>query len=100
MLDFYSDVEERRAGSNVDCDLLAFGPQALNMSATTALPLLPPTQLAKPTNSPAWEPRRHLQPPQPPVVDYRRIHGLELAVQSQLLDGKAMKKTRPRRTIN
>jgi hypothetical protein len=32
--------------------------------------------------------------------DDQRIHCLELAVESQLLDGKAMKKTRPRRIID
>ena len=37
VLDFYSDVEERRAGSNVTWDVLAFGPQAWNISATVAL---------------------------------------------------------------
>ena len=79
---------------------IAFTPQALNMSATTALPLLLPTQPAKTTNSLAWEPQLHRQPPQPPVVDDQRIHDLELAVQRQLLDGKALKKTRPRRTVD
>ncbi|KAN0109792.1 WD40-repeat-containing domain protein [Russula decolorans] len=70
------------------------------MPSTTALPLLLPTQPAKTTNSSAWEPKRHLQPPQPPVIDDQRIHDLELAVQRQLLDGKALKKTRPRRTVD
>ncbi|KAF8496741.1 hypothetical protein F5888DRAFT_1803923 [Russula emetica] len=32
-----------------------------------ALPLLLPTQPAKMTSSSAWEPKRHLQPPQPPI---------------------------------
>lgn len=64
------------------------------------LPLLLPTQLAKTTSSSAWEPKKHLHPPQPPVVDDQRIHDLELAVQRQLLDGKALKKTRPRRTVD
>jgi polyadenylation factor subunit 2 len=66
----------------------------------TALPLLLPNQPAKTTNSSTWEPQRHLQPPQAPVVDDQRIHDLELAVQRQLLDGKALKKTRPRRTVD
>jgi polyadenylation factor subunit 2 len=38
--------------------------------------------------------------PQLPVVNDRRIHDLELAAQRQLLDGKALKKTRPRRTVD
>ncbi|KAI9508815.1 WD40-repeat-containing domain protein, partial [Russula earlei] len=66
----------------------------------SSLPLLLPTHPAKPTNYPAWQPRRYLQPPQPPVVDDQRVHDLELAVQRQLLDGKALKKTRPRRTVD
>ncbi len=70
------------------------------MPATTALPLLLPTQPAKTTSSSAWEPQLHLQPPQPPVIDDQRIHDLELAIQRQLLDGKALKKTRPRRTVD
>jgi polyadenylation factor subunit 2 len=66
----------------------------------TALPLLLPTQPAKATNSFVWEPQLHRHPPLPPVVDDQRIHDLELAVQRQLLDGKALKKTRPRRTVD
>jgi polyadenylation factor subunit 2 len=66
----------------------------------TALPLLLPTQPVKATNSFAWEPQVQRQPPQPPVLDDQRIHDLELAVQRQLLDGKALKKTRPRRTVD
>jgi hypothetical protein len=70
------------------------------LRSMAALPLLLPTQPAKTTSSSAWEPKRHLQPPQPPVLDDQRIHDLELAVQRQLLDGKALKKTRPRRTVD
>jgi hypothetical protein len=70
------------------------------MSSTAALPLLLPTPTTKTTSYPEWKPQRYLQPPQPPVVDDQRIHDLELAVQRQLLDGKALKKTRPRRTVD
>lgn len=70
------------------------------MSFVAALPWLLPTRPTKTTNYPAWEPQRHLQLPQPPVVDDQRIQDLELAVQRQLLDGKALKKTRPRRTVD
>ncbi|KAI9451621.1 WD40-repeat-containing domain protein [Lactarius psammicola] len=70
------------------------------MSSTSALPLLLPTQHTKTTSYPEWKPQRYLQPPQPPVVDDQRIQDLELAVQRQLLDGKALKKTRPRRTVD
>jgi len=70
------------------------------MSSTATLPLLLPTQPTKTTKYPEWKPQRYLQTPQPPVVDDQRIHDLELAVQRQLLDGKALKKTRPRRTVD
>ena len=70
------------------------------MSATSALPLLLPPQHTKTNSYPEWKPQRYLQPPQPPVVDDQRIQDLELAVQRQLLDGKALKKTRPRRTVD
>jgi hypothetical protein len=70
------------------------------MTSTSALPLLLPPQNTKTNNYPEWEPRRHLQPPQAPVIDDQRIQDLELAVQRQLLDGKALKKTRPRRTVD
>ena len=72
----------------------------MTMSSTSSLPLLLPTQHTKTTNFHEWEPRRYLQPPQPPIVDDQRIQDLELAVQRQLLDGKALKKTRPRRTVD
>ena len=70
------------------------------MSSTSALPILLPVQNTKTNKYPEWTPQRHLQPPQPPVVDDQRILDLELAVQRQLLDGKALKKTRPRRTVD
>jgi polyadenylation factor subunit 2 len=70
------------------------------MSSTSALPLLLPVQNTKTNNYPEWTPQRYLQPPQAPVVDDQRILDLELAVQRQLLDGKALKKTRPRRTVD
>ena len=42
------------------------------------------------------EPQRYLYSPQPPAVDDRHINDLEIAVQRQLFDGKALKKTPPR----
>jgi polyadenylation factor subunit 2 len=80
--------------------MLTYTCTVLNMSSTTALPLLLPTQPTKSTSYAEWNPQRYLQPSQPPIVDDQRIHDLELAVQRQLLDGKALKKTRPRRTVD
>jgi hypothetical protein len=106
-LDFYSDIVEQSWDSE---SLISshFGETfvghwhapALDMSSTAALPLLLPTPTTKTTSYPEWKPQRYLQPPQPPIVDDQRIHDLELAVQRQLLDGKALKKTRPRRTVD
>jgi polyadenylation factor subunit 2 len=70
------------------------------MSSIATFPLLLSTQPTKTTNYPKWKPQRYLHPPQQPVVDDQRIHDLELAVQRQLLDGKALKKTRPRQTVD
>ncbi len=42
------------------------------------------------------EPQQYLYSPQPPAVDDHHIHDLEIAVQCQLIDGKALKKTPPR----
>jgi hypothetical protein len=72
----------------------------MSMTSTSALPLLLPPQHTKTNTYPEWEPQRYLQPPQAPVLDDQRIQDLELAVQRQLLDGKALKKTRPRRTVD
>ena len=72
----------------------------MTMSSTSALPLLLPPEHTKTTSSHEWTPQRYLQPPQPPIVDDQRVQDLELAVQRQLLDGKALKKTRPRRTVD
>jgi polyadenylation factor subunit 2 len=69
------------------------------MSSIATLPLLLPTQPTKTTKYPGWKPSGIFNP-QPPVADDQRIHDLEPAVQRQLLDGKALKKTRPRWTVD
>ncbi|KAF8264249.1 WD40-repeat-containing domain protein [Lactarius quietus] len=70
------------------------------MTSTSALPLLLPAEFTRTNSYPEWKPQRYLQPPQAPIVDDQRIQDLELAVQRQMLDGKALKKTRPRRTVD
>jgi hypothetical protein len=53
------------------------------------------------TNYPAWKPERfanlhnHCT-----VVDDQRVYDLELAIQRQLLDGNALRKTRPRWAVD
>ena len=41
------------------------------------------------------EPQWYLYSPQSPAVDDQHIHSLDIAVQRQLFDGKALKKTPP-----
>jgi polyadenylation factor subunit 2 len=47
-----------------------------------------------------WKPKVYMQPPQPPPPDEARMHDMEMAVARQLMDGKALKKIRPRRTVD
>jgi polyadenylation factor subunit 2 len=71
--------------------------------STANLPLLLPQDLIKasaPARGPSeWRPTRYLQPPQPPPPDENRLD-MELAVARQMVDGKVLKKTRPRRTVD
>lgn len=64
-----------------------------------ALPvLLPPSALPR-TSTNDWKPTKYFAPPQPPPVDEQRTEIAQAAAR-QLLDGKALKKTRPRRTVD
>jgi hypothetical protein len=67
------------------------------MSSAATLPLLLPARPTKTTNYPSWKYQRYHEALQPPVIDDQGIHDLEFAVQHQLLDGKVLKKTPPRR---
>lgn len=69
---------------------------------TSSVPLLLPTYATQALSEPGpseWRPKRYLQPPQPPPPDENRLD-MEAAVARNLLDGKALKKTRPRRTVD
>lgn len=70
-----------------------------NMSSST-IPVLLPGYAQPKHSSTSWEPTKYLQPPQPPPIDETHAKELEVAAQRQLLDGKALKKTRPRRTVD
>lgn len=70
------------------------------MASTSAPLLLPQDAIPKPRSEGEWTPTRYLEDPQPPPVDQDKMKELELAAQRQLLDGKALKKTRPRRTVD
>jgi polyadenylation factor subunit 2 len=67
------------------------------------LPLLAPqTSLPRPHRyeNIEWTPKKHLSAPQPPPIDDAKQHEVEMANARQALDGKTVKKTRPRRTVD
>jgi hypothetical protein len=69
----------------------------------TGLPtLLPPKAIPRPPLAPhlEWTPRKYLSEPQPPPQDEGKIQEQELANARQVMDGKVIKKTRPRRTVD
>lgn len=70
---------------------------------TTGLPtLLPPKSIPRPPSAPhlEWTPSKYLSDPQPPPQDEGKIQEQELANARQVMDGKVIKKTRPRRTVD
>lgn len=77
---------------------------ALQMPSTnTSIPmLLPSSSIPRPPLHPhlEWTPKRYLSDPQPPPMDDARVLEQEMAAARQLQDGKAVKKTRPRRTVD
>jgi len=71
--------------------------------STTTLPLLLPASVlgSKSEVDPQeWRPSKYLQAPQPPPADDSKQHDQEMAAARQLIDGKAFKKVRPRRTVD
>ena len=64
------------------------------------VPLLLPEYSQPRPSSNSWQPTNHLLPPNPPPVDEGQVRDQEMAAQRQLMDGKALKKTRPRRTVD
>jgi polyadenylation factor subunit 2 len=71
--------------------------------STDTLPLLLPASALGKKSGPdphEWQPSRFRQAPQPPPTDDSKQHDLEMAAARQLIDGKAFKKVRPRRTID
>ncbi|KAF9009515.1 WD40-repeat-containing domain protein [Cyathus striatus] len=72
-------------------------------AAEPSLPVLLPTKaIPRPPTAPQleWKPKKYLTEPQPPPQDDQKLQEIELANQRQLLDGKLIKKTRPRRTVD
>ncbi|KAL0947622.1 hypothetical protein HGRIS_013711 [Hohenbuehelia grisea] len=70
---------------------------------STALPLLLPPQALPPKHKVAhteWKPQKYLTEPQPPPLDDMKIQEQELLNSRQPIDGKLIKKTKPRRTVD
>jgi len=72
------------------------------MAAATALPvLLPQKAILSPEVSPfEWRPTRDFSIPLPPPPDDSRTQDQEIAMARQAMDGKPVKKVRPRRTVD
>ena len=69
----------------------------------SSLPVLLPTGTLPKTSTVAqldWKPNRFLSEPQPLPQDETKILEAELANARQMIDGKLIKKTRPRRTVD
>jgi len=67
------------------------------------LPLLLPQRFDfQPQNAPQleWKPSRYLCDPQPPPLDESKLQEETLANARLMIDGKLIKKTRPRRTVD
>lgn len=70
------------------------------MSVSDPLPvLLPPTAVANPSEF-EWRPQRDLDIPVPAPPEDARTHDQEMAMARQAMDGKVVKKVRPRRTVD
>ncbi|KAG5653956.1 hypothetical protein H0H81_009073 [Sphagnurus paluster] len=70
---------------------------------TAALPVLLPQASTPKEPTPShleWKPQRYRTAPQPPPQDDGKTQELEMANARQMLDGKLIKKTRPRRTVD
>ena|ERR1700722_5271631 len=67
------------------------------------LPILLPQKALPPVQSTShleWTPKAYLTAPHPPPVDDSKIQEQEMANARQSVDGKTVKKTRPRRTVD
>ncbi|KAF8968246.1 WD40-repeat-containing domain protein [Flammula alnicola] len=68
-----------------------------------SLPVLLPGNIVPRSSSTPhleWKPKRYLSEPQPPPQDDGKVMEQELANARQMIDGKIIKKTRPRRTVD
>ncbi|KAE9407935.1 WD40 repeat-like protein [Gymnopus androsaceus JB14] len=75
----------------------------MSNTAPRPIPVLLPTQVQPQKFSTPhieWTPKKYQTAPQPPPTDDTRAQDQELAYARQFLDGKLIKKTRPRRTVD
>ncbi|KAI0933550.1 hypothetical protein AcW1_005352 [Taiwanofungus camphoratus] len=71
------------------------------MASISPLPVLLPQKAVPPLNHVhEWTPKRNLSIPNPPPTDDARTQDQEMAIARQLMDGKTVKKVRPRRTVD
>lgn len=73
------------------------------MSESTSelpLPVLLPQKRQRSPSRYEWTPRKDLTIPYPPTADESRTQDQEMAAARQLMDGKPVKKVRPRRTVD
>ena len=68
----------------------------------SSLPLLLPARASVASTQALheWTPKQYLNGPQPPPMDDLKQQELEMAAARQMADGKVVKKTRPRRTVD
>ena len=78
------------------------GKPSCKMSTATLPLLLPASALSVKSESDPqeWKPSNFLRAPQPPPMDDSKQHDQDMAAARQLIDGKAFKKVRPRRTVD
>ena len=73
------------------------------MSVASPLPVLLPQKAVPPSSTTVeleWSPKRDLDVPVPAPPEDARTHDQEMAMARQAMDGKVVKKVRPRRTVD
>jgi polyadenylation factor subunit 2 len=66
----------------------------------SSLPLLLPPKSIPTKTYREWTPKNYMAAPQPPLQDDSKMQEMEMAAARHFLDGKTIKKTRPRRTVD
>jgi polyadenylation factor subunit 2 len=96
-------LSQHRAYATLEAEFLGFHLLSgclATMAALQNLPELFHSHTNKNSASSDWQPQKYKLPPQPPPQDEARQREIEMATARQLQDGKALKKIRPRRTVD